>query len=182
MGTNFYKKVNPEDDKNIVNEADDNIHNPPSQVRNFFHSTRVGIINLFSRTKQDVDSVITKTQLKEEQFKKSLISLEHDPKDKLFPGLTYTAIGIMTGMIITRRMRVGYKIGIPTLLGLACFQYNLRGTSAYLRNKIYEYEKVQFPTMTKKQDEVMMELREGLSDCREFGSKVKKYFNEEKKQ
>lgn len=185
MSKDFYREPN-NSDNNEGKDSDGNpldpatiklIENQPKGLVNFISKQRQSVISIVNTGENKLKDVTEQYQKKEQEFNRDVSEIVTDPREKLLPGTMYTAVGIMAGSIMTRKRTLLSKILVPTILGLTCFNYNLPNTMNNLKFRIYRWQSKKFPVLTKKQDEMLMELNEGLQDVKEFKSKVSNWWN-----
>lgn len=186
MSKDFYRE--PNNNSNNSENKDSNgkvldpatsklIENQPNGLVNFISKQRKSAISLLTKGENRVKDITGKYQKREQEINRGVSEIVTDPKEKILPGVSYTVIGIMAGTILTRKRTLLSKILVPTILGLTCFNYNLPNTMSNLKSRIYQWQSRRFPVLTKKQDEILIELNEGLQDVKDFKSKVSKWWN-----
>lgn len=175
MGKDFYRE--PKETQEGDLETSKLINSQPNKLVDFIHDQRSSLVSMLSTGESKLKDINKKYQIKEKEINRDVSKIVTDPKEKLLPGLTYTLIGIMTGSILTRKRSLPSKILVPFIFGLACFDYSLPETMGNLSNRVYQWENKTFPVWTKKQNEMMTELNEGLQDVREFKGKFNKWWN-----
>lgn len=175
MGKDFYREPKEAEESDLATSK--LIENQPNQLVQFFHDQRSSLVSLLNTSESKLNDLNKKYQTKEKEINRDVAKIVTDPKEKLLPGLTYTLIGMMTGSILTRRRSLPSRMLVPFIFGLACLDYNLPETMGNLRNRVYEWESKTFPVWIKKQDEMTMELNEGLQDVRDFKVKVDNWWN-----
>lgn len=156
------------------------IQSQPKGLVDFISKQRQSVISIVNTGENKLKDITEEYQKTEQKFNRDVSEIVTDPKEKLLPGAIYTVVGIMAGSILTRKRTLLSKILVPTIFGLVCFDYNLPNTMSNLKSRIYQWQSKRFPVLTKKQDEMLMELNEGLQDVREFKSKVSSWWNSDK--
>ncbi|CCF56725.1 hypothetical protein KAFR_0B04290 [Kazachstania africana CBS 2517] len=166
--TDFYKKIDPETEKLSSNQVNESVTHQPEQLVNFIHEQRSKLVDVTNKTKDNLNQVNDEYHEKGRQLTSKIAALSTTTHDNLLAGLSYTAVAVMTGSILARRKAVSFKILTPVLFGSICAVYTLPSTLSNMARTIYEAEKRNFPTLIKKQDEIMIELREGKEDTLDF--------------
>lgn len=188
MSKNFYREPN-NSNNNQVKDSNGNpldpvtsklIQDQPKGLVNFISKQRQSVLSIVNAGENKLKDITEQYQKKEQELNHDVSKIVTDPREKLLPGTIYTVVGVMAGSILTRKRTLLSRMLVPTILGLTCFNYNLPNTMSNLEFRIYQWQSKKFPVWTKKQDEMLMELNEGLQDVREFKSKVSNWWNSSK--
>lgn len=177
MTKDFYKEVDPEKDKLIVDSHIDSFQNPPEKLRNFIRDQRLKVADGVESTRVNVGKLKSDYNDTEKKLNKKISKIYVDDRNRLGLGLASVVVAMMTGSIMTRRSHASLKVFTPILLGTITTFYAFPATTCNVMDNIYEYELKHFPVLAKKQREIKIELQEGLEDCYTFSQKTKLFFN-----
>ncbi|CCK67842.1 Mic26p KNAG_0A01530 [Huiozyma naganishii CBS 8797] len=142
------------------------------KLTSMIHDGRVSLLGLFKSTETKVDELSKQYTREEQAVAQRVKSAYRDPPGTLVPGVSYAVLAMMAGSIVTKRYSWPLRVFVPFGAGLVALDYSLPLTMGALRDRVYNWEQASFPVLTKKQDEIAMELREGWKDCKDFWGKI----------
>lgn len=159
-----------------VDDEEDDIPLPNSALTKFIRNKRVKLINLLDYTQSQWYSFKERTTNKKLELLNNVDHLFIEDSRQLTNGVIITGMGLVSGLMLTKRLSRTSKFLIPSVLTYICFSYSLPQTRDLWFKKVYNWEKKKFPVWTKKQDEMQGEFNEGVKDCREFVNDIKTWF------
>lgn len=160
------------DDKEDI----DPVTNTP--LTRFIHNKRMKLIELLDYADDQWSMLKRRAEMKRLKLQNSVNHLVVEDSRQLTNGSIITATGLASGIIFTKKLSRASRVLVPSILAYICFSYTLPQTRDLWLNKLYYWEKKEFPVWTKKQDEIQNEFNEGIKDCKKFANDVKHWFNE----
>lgn len=131
----------------------------PEYLVQFFQKVRLNLTSSIERISRCFESKSNQYYRYEKNITSTIASLHSDPREELLPGLTYTAVGAMSGSVLSRGRNVLVRFTAPLLLGAACFYYALPTTFKNTAHLLHELETSAFPNAVAKQDFLYRETR-----------------------